>query len=500
YFTRENPLPGPIPLPLVGNISLVFNDIGEWPTQLQKKYGDLYETYIGTQRIIWICSEDLVLKMLIPSARNNYHGRTIPDNEGLNEAGLLNTGLVYNFNFKTWEYYRRFYARSILRLSFIVQAADSVQEVFSEMENYWERLGEDTVLEFSHWSKRYFMDTIFFIAASKRRYSLASYYNSVSIDKKVHVSESNLKESDTFIDAVDGFLMCLLYFLVLPKYIRDFLGIRRYTQNLKEKLSWLRMNIRDIIKERREEIEKTPENQELAHDILTMFITINTSRDITERIADSLHDRPMTDEEICGLFIETLSGGIDTSSNSICFIIHYLSNYPKVKERLIEEIDRVVGKDLNHKVTYEEIGKLEYCEAVINECSRIFSTFPMGTRTNTSPDEIDGLTFPKNTQFFINFQGIHKHKSLWKDPEEFNPDRFMDKSNTEIKNHLYTFGGGLKKCPGRNLAMLELKLTLALLYRKYDVELVNRDAPIKFSTTALRTCHELKVRIKKRKT
>ncbi|CAG8455699.1 11685_t:CDS:2 [Acaulospora morrowiae] len=499
YFTRENPIPGPIPLPLVGNIFLVFRDFGDWPTQLQKKYGDVYETYIGPQRIVWICREDLAQKMSIPSARNNFHGRTPSDNDGLKEIGFLDSGVVYNLNYKNWEYYRRFYARSLLKLSFIVQATDSVQKIFREMEDYWELLGEDTVLNFPHWTKRYFMDNIFFMTASKHRYSLASYHNSISVDKKVHVPENHLKEGDALIDAVDNYMMCLIYFLAFPKLIREFPGIRIYTKKLKEGLNWLNRKVHSIIKERREEIEKTPEDQELAHDLLTMFITINTPRDITEKIADSLHDRPMTDEEICGLFIENLSGGIDTLANTTSFIIHYLSRYPKVKERLIEEVDRVVGKDLNRNITYEEVGKLEYCEAVINECTRIFSTFPMVARSNTNPDEIDGVKIPKNTQFFVNLQGIHRRESLWTNPEEFNPDRFLNKRNSEVKTHLYTFGSGLRKCPGRNLATLELKLTLALLYRKYDVELVNRDAPLKYFTTILRTCSELKVRIKRRK-
>ncbi|CAG8718144.1 1614_t:CDS:2, partial [Acaulospora morrowiae] len=246
------------------------------------------------------------------------------------------------------------------------------------------------------------------------------------------------------------------------------------------------------------EIERTPEDQELAHDILTMFLTINTPRDITEKIADSLHDRPMTNEEICENFIEIFTGGIDTSSNSICYIIYYLSHYPKVKEKLIEEIDRVIGKDQNRKISNEDIRKLEYCEAVIHECSRIFSTVPNVGKRNANPEEVGDMTFSENTLFFVYFQGIHKHKSLWSDPEEFDPERFMGKNKEESKKHLYTFGFGLRKCPGRNFGMLQLKLTLILLYRKYDVELVDMNAPIKFHTAVVRICDELKVRIKKR--
>ncbi|CAG8619899.1 9580_t:CDS:2 [Acaulospora morrowiae] len=437
--------------------------------------------------------------MATTSTRSNFHDLTTPDSEGLEEVGLLNTALVYNLNYKTWEFYRRFYTRSILKSSFNIQAADCIQEAFREMENYWEQLGEGTILEFPRWIKRFFTDTTFLMAASKPTYSLASYYNSLSTDKKVHIPANSLKESDTFIRAIDDFITCFLYFLLLPKYLRELPGLRGYTNNLKKRVEWLKNNVRGIIKERREEIEKTPEDHELTHDLLTMFITINTSRDITEKIADSLHDRPMTDEEICGNFMELLSGGIDTSSNSICYIIYYLSHYPKVKEKFIEEIDRVVGKDTSHKVTNEGVGKLEYCEAVINECSRIFSIVPSVCKRNTRPDEIGGMTFPADTQFFTYLQGIHKHKSQWADPEEFNPERFMGRNSAENKKHLYTFGIGLRKCPGRNLAMLELKLTLALLYRKYDVELVDMNAPIKYHTTMVRTCDELKVRIKKRK-
>ncbi|CAG8555602.1 467_t:CDS:2 [Acaulospora colombiana] len=494
YFTRENPLPGPIPLPLIGNLFQICSDTAVWPSKLQEKYGDFYEVYVGSRRLIWLCSEDLIQKIMKPTINGNFHNLVSADNDGLEEIGLLDSGVVYNLNYKNWEYHRRFYARTIAKPLFLIQTLSIIQEEFKEMENYWENLGEDTVLDLSHWMKRYFTDTLFLIAANKQARSLASYYGSLSGKRNECTSESILKESDTFLEAVDGFAMCLIYFLLFPKIVRNFPGIKSYTQRLKNQLNWFRNSTLNIIKERREEIERTPEDQQLTYDILTMFITINTPRDITEKIADNLHDKPMSDEEICGNFIETITGGIDTSSNSICFIIHYLSHYPNVKGRLMEEFDRVLGKDPNYKITYDDIGKLEYCEAVISECSRIFSVLPILFKNNANPDEIGGLTFPANTQFYINFQGIHKHKSLWENPEEFNPERFMDKTNPESKNPLYTFGG-----PGRNLGMMELKVTLALLYRKYDVELADMKAPIKFHTTVVRTCDELKVRIKKRK-
>ncbi|CAG8640892.1 16711_t:CDS:2, partial [Acaulospora colombiana] len=466
-----------------GNLFQIYGDIGEWPSKFQEKYGDMYEIYSGPQRIVWLCSEGLINKIMKPKTHSNFHDLVKSDNEGLREIGVLESGVICNINYKNWEYYRRFYARTILRHSVLSTFVHSIMEVFNEMENYWEQLGDETVLEFSKWSKRYFMDSIFFVATGKPAYSMASYYNSLSTDKKISVSESNLKESDTFLEAIDAYSMSLIYFMLFPKFIRNFPGFSGYTRKLKSRVNWLRNNIYNIIKERREEIERTPEDQELANDILTMFLTINTSRDITEKIADSLHDKPMTDEEICGNFVETMTGGSDTASNSICFLIHSLSHHPEVKEKLIEEIDRVLGKDLNYKLTYENVAKLEYCEAVINECLRLFTIAPILPKKNTNPDEIGGVKFSADTQFIINVQGIHKHKFLWENPGEFIPERFMGEAGVKSKNSFYAFGGGLRKCAGRNFAMLELKITLAMLYGKYNVELVDRDAPIKFHTT-----------------
>ncbi|CAG8493247.1 3955_t:CDS:2 [Acaulospora colombiana] len=368
------------------------------------------------------------------------------------------------------------------------------------MENCWEQLGEDTVLEFSEWMRRYFLDSTFLLSTSIQKHSITNYYNSLSIDKKnTTVIEGAFKETETFLKALEDVTMCLVYFMIVPKFVRNFPGIRWYSQRLKNQLNWMRNSVCNIAKARREEIEKTPEDQELTKDMLTMFLTINTSRDITERIADSLHDKPMTDDKTIINFVEIMAGGIGTSTQSICFLIHYLSNYPRVKEKLVEEFDRVLGKDPDYKITYEDMSKLEYCDAVINECARIFTIVPAIPRINSNPDELGGFKFPAKTQFILNIQGVHKHKSLWENPEEFIPERFMEKDDKSIKGFLYNFGGGLRKCPGRILAMMEIKFTLAMLYRKYDVELVNMNAPIKTYVTTFRVCKELKLRIKKRK-
>ncbi|RHZ44560.1 hypothetical protein Glove_718g49 [Diversispora epigaea] len=494
YFTRENPLSGPFPLPFIGNIHQVFKNSTFEPKIIQAKYGDLCEFYVGSQRFILLNNDDLIQKIMKPTINGPFHNRVNDDNEGLKEIGLLNTGLVFNNDYDNWQYHRKFFSKVIMSPPFIKQSVIAVQNSFLEMEKYWEKFGENTVFEFNHWITRYFFDTIFITTTSKPAYALANYYNKLTPNEKSTLPESILKESSTFIESVDAFVYSMLYFFIVPRIVRNLPGIKRYTQYIKDRVSWLRNNVDNIIKSKREEISKTPIDQKLKSDMLTMFLTVNTERDITERIADDLHDKPMSDKVVQENFMEVLSAGIDTSSNSMCFLVDFLENNPKAKQRMIEEIERILGKDPNSSFTLEDLSKLEYVEATIKEASRLRAIAPTLFKKNSVPEVIGGYKWSKDTYFMMSIDKIQNHESYWKDPETFNPDRFMD--NPESKNKVYMFGGGLRKCPGRNLAMMELKATLAMLYRKYDVELLG---PLKGHVGASRKCDELKVKLRKRK-
>ncbi|RHZ74575.1 hypothetical protein Glove_220g31 [Diversispora epigaea] len=634
YFTRENPLPGPFPLPFIGNIHQIFKnhsfDIGKF----QAKYGDLCEFYTGSQRFISLNNDDLIQKIMKPTVNSPFHNRVNDDNEGLKEIGLLNAGLVFNNDYGNWQYHRKFFTKVMMSPSFIKQSVIVVQDNFLELEKYWEKFGENTVFEFNHWITRYFFDTIFITTTSKPAYALANYYNELtpneksslpesilkenstfleSVDimkptvnspfhnrvnddneglkeigllnaglvfnndygnwqyhrkfftkvmmspsfikqsvivvqdnflelekywekfgentvfefnhwitryffdtifitttskpayalanyyneltpnEKSSLPESILKENSTFLESVDVFIYSVLYFFFVPRIVRNFPGVNRHTQYIKDRISWLRNNIDNIIKSKREEISKITIDQKLKSDMLTMFLTVNTERDITE-ISDDTHDKPMSDKDVQENLIEVLSAGFDTSANSLCFLVDFLEKNPRAKQRMIEEIERVLGKDPNSSFTLEDLSKLEYVEATIKEASRLRSNVPTIFKKNSVPEVIGGYKWSKDTYFMMSIDKIQDHKAYWKDPETFNPDRFMD--NPESKSKVYMFGGGLRKCPGRNLAMMGLKATLAMLYRKYDIELLG---PMKEYVGAARKCVELKVKLRKRK-
>ena len=118
-------------------------------------------------------------------------------------------------------------------------------------------------------------------------------------------------------------------------------------------------------------------------------------------------------------------------------------------------------------------------------------------------DEINGHKLKGSLQIFINAQEIHMNKLYWKDPEKFDPERFLTSTtnnnkndgNEIKKNSFLSFGNGMRICPGRNLAMTELKTLMVLLFGKYNVELVDHSAPLKIRCTMVSYCDELKVKL-----
>ena len=93
--------------------------------------------------------------------------------------------------------------------------------------------------------------------------------------------------------------------------------------------------------------------------------------------------------------------------------------------------------------------------------------------------------------------GIHRSSKHWSNPEAFDPDRFLEPKNLDIaKNSFMMFGGGVRICPGRQLAMTELKIITAMIFRRYDPELATADTKPKCKVEAVNRCYELMLRFK----
>ncbi|CAB4383269.1 unnamed protein product [Rhizophagus irregularis] len=488
YFTRINPLHGPFPLPIVGNLHQRFGyEFNDWLMLLHKKFGDMFEISLAGQRMIILCNTDLIENMNIPSKKTKYPFRSLVT-EGLREYRIGTTGiLINNIDPKSWKYNRRFFTQAMMTPSFNNQAVEWANELWIEMESYWNELGENHELDLTKWMQRFSNEMIFKISTGVKNNCMDSYYyhtfvlESNDLDEK---EKEKIKESENFIQSIETFMRGAFYFFYFNRFMRHYVPfIRGKVISLLKNRDFLDGKVYKIIKERRIEIENTPLDQPLRHDML-----------------------PMTDKEILGNILNAIGGGTDTVSNLFCFIIYHLVHHPEVVQRLRQEFDEVLGKDVSKPITQNDIDKLQYCDAVIKEVHRHFPVNYSLGRVNVEKDTVGGYIWPEKTSFSILYCAIMKRKDYWTDPEKFDPDRFYNIDDDDkyllekqhVKNAFAMFGGGIGACPGRKLTMIELKCLLTLIYRKYDIELADPNAPLNYSSTLLSVCKELLVKVKPR--
>ena len=214
------------------------------------------------------------------------------------------------------------------------------------------------------------------------------------------------------------------------------------------------------------------------------------------------------------------------TANLICFIVYLVIKHPEVKARLQQELDTVLGTDLSRLIKYEDLNKLVYTDAVIKETGRLMPVTSINLRVAEEDDVIggypikvkirlhmsivinNGLTpiatlsplIQSGQQIVICTLGIQHNSKHWSNPKEFNPDRFLEPNSHSIDRYsLQIFGGGVRICPGRHLAMTELKTIVALIFRKYDPELATPDTVPKYTYESVNQCYELMLRFKPRK-
>lgn len=173
---------------------------------------------------------------------------------------------------------------------------------------------------------------------------------------------------------------------------------------------------------------------------------------------------------ICGQ--DMVVGGSDTTSNSIEFAMAEMMNKPEVIQRAQQELDEVVGRD--NMVEESHIYKLPYLFAVMKETLRLHPALPLLVpHCPTETSTVGGYTVPKGARVFVNVWAIHRDPSVWKNPLEFNPERFLnskwDYSGSDF--NYFPFGSGRRICAGIAMAERMFLYSVATLLHSFDWKL-----------------------------
>ncbi|KAK7035030.1 O-methylsterigmatocystin oxidoreductase [Favolaschia claudopus] len=140
------------------------------------------------------------------------------------------------------------------------------------------------------------------------------------------------------------------------------------------------------------------------------------------------------------------------------------AKYPCIQRAAQAEMDTVVGT--KRLPTFEDRASLPYVEAVLRSLTSalalINELFIVGVPHRAMEDDIyNGYLIPKGSLVIANvWKFLHDPKE-YKDPFEFNPDRFLGVNAEPDPKHRGVFGYGPRACPGEHLADIAVWISVA---------------------------------------
>jgi len=164
--------------------------------------------------------------------------------------------------------------------------------------------------------------------------------------------------------------------------------------------------------------------------------------------------------------ITFLIAGHETTSGLLSFAIYLLVRNPAVLAQAYAEVDRVLGGE---RPDFSQMAELTTIDRILKETLRLWPTAPAIT-VGAYEDEIIGGQYPiaKNYPIQLLILALHRDPKVWENPERFDIDRFLPEREAAMHPHAYKpFGNGVRACIGRQFALVEAKLALAMVLQNF---------------------------------
>jgi cytochrome P450 len=182
----------------------------------------------------------------------------------------------------------------------------------------------------------------------------------------------------------------------------------------------------------------------------------------------------VTDEVIIDQFIMMALGGVDTTSHVLSLALYYLDQNPETKLQMEKEVNEFWPEGT--PVDISILNNMKYMNAFIQEVIRIGGPFSwMIYRQAQKDHKLLDLNIPKGMLMSLFYGAPHMNTKYYKNPEKFDPDRFLRQDPEEGFNKepyaFMGFGVGPRSCLGQQLAMLKAKIFLAKFVRRFEFKL-----------------------------
>uniref|UniRef100_A0A4W4GZQ3 Cytochrome P450 3A n=1 Tax=Electrophorus electricus TaxID=8005 RepID=A0A4W4GZQ3_ELEEL len=437
FFTRLG-IPGPKPLPFIGNMLEYKKGFQYFDFECYKKYGRIWGIYDARQPVLSIMDKDIIKTILIKECYSLFTNR---------RNFRLNGPLYDAVSIVEDDDWRRI--RSVLSPSF---TSGRLKEMFRIMKTHSHSL----VQHLAKTSKREEAADIkeFFGAYSMDVVTSTAF--SVDIDSLNNPEDpfvTNIKKMLKFDLLNPLFLAVALFpfiapvlekmeFAFFPTAVTDFfyaslqkIKSERKAVDLKRRVDFIQLMI-DSQKSEKDEKD----------------ISKGTTFGLNIILSQSM------------IFI---FAGYETTSATLTFFFYNMATNPESMKKLQEEIDQTFPDKA--PVEYDAVMNMDYLDAALNESLRLYPVASRLERVCKKTVEINGLTIPKDTVVMIPVYSLHRDPEYWTDPDTFNPERFTKENKELIDPYAYMpFGAGPRNCIGMRFALVSMKLAIVQILQNFN--------------------------------
>lgn len=190
-------------------------------------------------------------------------------------------------------------------------------------------------------------------------------------------------------------------------------------------------------------------------------------------LAKDEQGKPFSDEMITGNVLTLLMAGEDTTANTLAWAMDYLVDKPALQEELYQEIQENYPANntvTRNQLSWEDLDRFPLIMGAAQESMRLKPVAPLLFLEGLEDEDICGYQIPKGTMITALLSTASFDSALFENPEEFDPHRWssMPAENLKkISRELMPFGGGPRLCPGRQLALTEMKIGLIEMIRQF---------------------------------
>lgn len=433
-------LRGPRRLPLVGNLLQIE------PTRMHlqleawcAEYGPIYRIQLGKRPAVVVADHELVTTIL--RDRPDGFRRTTRLEMIWSEMGLLNG--VFAASGDTWRRQRRM-VMAAFDPAHVKAYFPALARVAQRLAARWRELARrDASIDLTGDLMRYTVDTIAGLAFG---------------------AEVNTLESDE--DVIQRHLNRL--FPAVYRRVFSFLPTWRWLpssedRQLARSVAEVNTAVDDFIARARARLRADPALRERPVNLLEAML-----------VAADEPGSGIDDQQVAGNVLTMLLAGEDTTANTVAWMIYLLWKHPAALARVSDEIRRAC----NGPPTLEQLAQLDYVEACVHETMRLKPVGPHMAVQALRETTIGDVRIPAGMVVFVLMRRDAVNEGKVPRAAEFDPTRWLGEGGpgqaaSAVKRISMPFGAGPRICPGRYLALLEMKMAMATLLGGFDIVAVD---------------------------